>query len=452
MEPEVILKRAFTMSLLEICPNRLNCPGSQPGESPFFKYFEGYLRDIASVVPYESILCTVAHCNNQQVVKRCMSVIKGLQAKFPFSLMMYASLFVHTFKILHQGQGEALIELFDELPFEVCAYFSWSKAKYTAKNISSKAAVDSFSKGMFAEEYMFRPDKESLKEMVQDSLQQVDGLLEVDAVSRKTAADLYDMKYSDAGPSSKSELSVESPIDVLINRRKELHQVQNIDESALGETTSESEPYSRSKEEIVKIIKHFHKIHIDFCTRVLCGFVYPQVQVPFTEVNPMTFWSHLHFRIAPYFELLEDDSKHWPSLLKRCERVIAKGSKLTERTYHGKLKFLVCNADPNTKALTDIEYSMYMLEKELKKISEQKAIREKSIEQMVHNWQDIFKECPMANVVPSHRRLISRWIKWSLMIHELRLTLENHITIVVTGMANSGKTQLLRSLFGFDVS
>jgi hypothetical protein len=441
------------MSLLERCPNRLNFTGSQPDKSPFFKEFEAYLRNIASVVPYESILCTVAHCNNKQVVQRCMSVIKSLKAKFPFSLMMYSSLFVHTFKIQHQDQGEMLTVLFDELPFEVCAYFSWSKAKYTARNMtSSKAAVESFSKEIFAEEYIFRsqdPNKESLKEMVQDSLQQVDGLLEVEAVSSKTAADLYDMNYYDAGPSSKNELSVESPIEMLINERKTLHGVQNINESALGETTSESEPYSK---EVMKSIKHFHKIHIDFCTRVLCGFVYPQVQVPFTEVNPMTFWSHLHFRIAPYFELLEDDSKHWPSLLKRCERVIAKGSKLTERTYHGKLKFLVCNADPNTKALTDIEYSMYMLEKELKKISEQKAISEKSIKQMVHDWQDIFKDCPMANVVPSHRSLISQWIKWSLMIHELRLTLENHITIVVTGMANSGKTQLLRSLFGFDVS
>ena len=439
------------MSLLERCPNRLNCPGSQPDESPFFKYFEKYLRDIASVVPYESILCTVAHCSNKQVVKRCVSLIKNLKTGFPFSLMMYASLFVHTFKIQHQAQGPLLTELFDEQPFEVCAYFTWSKAKYTAKG-SSKAAVESFSKNVFAEQCIFRsqdPDEESFKEIVQDSLQQVNKLSDVEAVSTKTAADLYNMNYSDAGPSSASELSVESPIDILINGRKKLilHQVDH-DESAI-----ESEPCSNG--EIVKTIKHFRKIHVDFCTRVLCGFVFPHVQVPFTEVNPMTFWKYLHDQIAPYLMVYTDDLKYWPSLLKRCQRAIAKGSQLTERTYHGKLKFLVCNIVPESEthaAIAPMEYSMYMFERILKKISKQKTISEKSIEQMVQDWNGIFKECPMANVVPSHRSLVSRWIKWSLMIHELRLTLENHIIIAVTGLANSGKTQLLRSLFGFDVS
>ena len=38
------------------------------------------------------------------------------------------------------------------------------------------------------------------------------------------------------------------------------------------------------------------------------------------------------------------------------------------------------------------------------------------------------------------------------MIHKLRLTLEKHITNGIPGLVNSGKTQLIKTLFGLDVS
>ena len=458
LEPEVILEFAFTMSLLETCPNRLNCSGSQPGESSFFKFFEKYLRDIASVVPYESILCTVAQCNNKQVVERCMRTVKELKAEFPFSLMMYTSLFVHTFKIQHREQKWTSTgpNFFDQQPFEVCAYFTWSKAKYTAKGIPSKAAVESFSKEVFADPYIFRsqdPHSEELlylRKMVQDSLKQVNSLSEVEAISSKSAADLYNMNYYNTGPSSTSEkesVSLQSPIEVLKDGRETLH--RNIDKSALI-----SEPHSN--EEAMKIIKQIRKIHIDFCIRVLCGFVYQHVQVPFTEANPMTYWKHLRYKIAPYSDILKDDSIFWVSLLNRCQRAIAKGSQVAERTYNSKLKFLVSNIVPESEAhtaITSTEYSVYMLEKKLEKVcSEREIKKETSIDQMIHEWQTFFKGCPLENVADSHRSLVSRWIKWSLMVQELRLMLENHITIAITGLVNSGKTQLIRSLFAFDVS
>ncbi len=446
------------MSLLERCPNRLNCSGSQSGESPFFKFFEKYLRDMALVVPYESILCTVAQCNDKQVVKRCMSTIKQLKAEFPFSLMMYTSLFVHAFKIQHQEQESLGSDFLDQQPFEVCAYFMWSKAKYEIKKgIPSKAAVDSFSKEVFADQFVFRSQDLSnedfldLRKMVQDSLQHVNSLLKVEAVSNKSAADLYNMNYCNAGPSSTSEqnaISLKSPIEVLIDGREKLR--QSVDEPALKEPISE----------VLKTIKSIRKTHLHFFIRVLCGFVFPHVQVPFTEMNPMTFWKHLRYKIAPYSDVFKEDTEYWVSFLKRCKSAIAKGSQITKREYNGKLEFLVNNmidSDSGSEdhtTVTSTEYSMYMLEKKLKEFCSRRKIgNEILIDQMVHEWQEIFKGCRnMMNIASSHRSLVSRWIKWSLMVHELRLMLENHITIAITGLVNSGKTQLIRSLFGFDVS
>ncbi len=445
------------MSLLERCPHHPNSSQS----IPFFNFFKKFLRNIAAVVPYESILCTIAQCHNKQIVERDLRILKKLGAEFPFSLSMYISSFVTVFKIQHETSIEA--SFLKQQPLEDCAYFMWSKAKYT-KGTSTKPAVDSFSAEVFTDPYMFGSqdllldDSLYLQKMVQGSLRHVNNLSEVDAVSSKSATDLYRLSGGAApianSVSNQESKSLKSPIAVLIEGREALH--RNNDNSALclyEEMTSRAQSY----EETMKVLNSARKVHFDFCIRVLCGFVHQHVQVPFTEVNPVTFWQHLRYQIAPYSDILKDNSEFWASLLKRCQRAITKGSQVVERTYNGKLKFLITNIVPEADseahpAATSTKYSTYMLEKKLEEIcSERKIGKETSIDRMVHEWQKIFKGCPMATIASSHRSLVGRWIKWSLMIHELRLTMKNHITIAITGLVNSGKTQLIRSLFGFNV-
>jgi hypothetical protein len=463
-EPDDLLEFAFMMSLLERRPHRSSSPSSQPTHlsqsTPFFDSFKKFLRDIAEVVPYESILCTIAQCHDKKVVERDLRILKKLGFEFPFSLSMYASSFVTIFKIQHETSVEA--SFLKQQPLEDFAYFMWSKAKYM-KGTSTKPGVDSFSAEVFTDSYMFgsqdilSDDSLHLQKMVQSSLRSINSLSEVEAISSKPASHLY--KPSGAAPVASSVPSQEpkclnSPIAVLISGREALH--RNSDNSAVRlyeEMTSQPQSY----DETMKVLKNARRVHFDFCTRVLCGFMHQHVRVPFTEVNPMTFWKHLRYQIAPYSDILKDDSEFWTSLLKRCQRAITKGSQVVERTYNSKLEFLITNIVPEADSeahptATSTEYSTYMLEKKLKAICSERNIGEQtSVDKMVLEWQKNFRGCPMANIAPSHRSLISRWIKWSLTVHELRLLLENHITIAITGLVNSGKTQLIRSLFGFDV-
>ena len=464
-EPDDLLEFAFTMSLLERRPHRSSSPDSQPAahliqSTPFFNSFKKFLRDILEVVPYESVLCTIAQCHDKKIVERDLRILKKLGFEFPFSLSMYASSFVTIFKIQHETSVEA--SFLKQQPLEDCAYFMWSKAKYT-KGISTKPAVDSFSAEVFTDSYMFgsqdilSDDSIYLQKMVQGSLRSVNSLSEVEAVSNKPATDLY--KAGGAAPIAGSvpdqdSKCLKSPIIILISGREALH--RNSDNSAVRlfeEMTSQPQSY----DETMKVLKNARRVHFDFCIRVLCGFMHQHVRVPFTEVNPMTFWKHLRYQIAPYSDILKNDSEFWASLLKRCQRAITKGSQVVERTYNSKLKFLITNIIPEADSeshptATSTEYSTYMLEKKLKAICSERNIGEQtSVSRMVLEWQKLFKGCPMANIASSHRSLISRWIKWSLTVHRLRLLLENHITIAITGLVNSGKTQLIRSLFGFDV-
>ena len=452
------------MSLLEKSADRFN-KSSQLQLSdmpPFVTYFKQFLLDMLSVVPYESILCAVAHCRNKSTADLCSRMIKKLSIQFPFSLTMYASSFVAAFQIQHQKSGEAsMTEVFDQLPFEDCAYFIWLKAKYL-KGTSSKAAVTSFSEEIFTDPYIFislhllDEDALYLRRLVQQSLEQVETLSKVRAVSNKSATDLFSWSNAGSSSSKKGARTLKSPISVLIEGRQVLHPIPKKDISTTPHKSDTTRP--RTYDETMKVLDNARGGQIDLSTGVLCGFMYQHVRVPFTEFNPMTFWKSLRHHIAPYSDVFKNDSEFWTSILKRCQRAITKGSQVAERTYDAKLKFLVNNIDPETKGHTTptaSEHSMYTFEKKLKELCLERGItKDKPIDRIVHAWKVHFEHenCPMAKVATTHRSLISRWIKWSLMIHELRLTLEKHITIAIPGLVNSGKTQLIRSLFGLDVS
>ena len=455
------------MALLEKSPVRFNRPAGTCSPSlltlespPFFTYFKQLLREIVTVVPHESILCTVAHCQNKRTADLCTRIIKKLRVEFEFSLTTYASLFVAVFKIQHQSKAieASMAEFLNRQPFEDCAYFMWLKAKYM-KSASSKPAVDSFSEEVFSDPYIFGTqqilcdDALYFQRLVQSSLKPVQGLSQVNAVSSKSAADLY--KWSSVYSSSRSKQevrSLKSPVTVLIDGREVLHQSNALHLHPLEETSVKPHLYEKSME----VLHNARGGQFDLCIGVLCGFMYQHVRVPFTEFNPMTFWKSLRHHIAPYSDVFKNDSEFWTSILKRCQRAISKGSQVVERTYDSKLKFLVNNIDPETKAHTtptSSEYSIYTLEKKLKQLCALKGItKEKSIDRIMSDWRAHFKDCPMINVALSHRALVCQWIKWSLMIHELRLMLETHVTIAIPGLVNSGKTQLIRSLFGLDVS
>ena len=67
------------------------------------------------------------------------------------------------------------------------------------------------------------------------------------------------------------------------------------------------------------------------------------------------------------------------------------------------------------------------------------------------NWDTLFKGVAMVNLVHSHRRLIARWLKFSLVIHKLRAALSYHATVGIVGLVNSGKSILVKELFNIKV-
>lgn len=469
MEPAHLIELAFTMALLEKQQNRLD--GSSIGElSPLFHHIQMFLHEIATVVPYESILCAIAYGRHDLTVNQCASLVEENQITFPFSLLMLTCILV----ALCKGQG---INLDLQTPIEDSAYFSWMSSKLLLKEHSKKLEIKSdfsfrdmldFFKassiwfGSIGSMFSVQKQKDSSLKYLAELLAKVDVLTmddsDLPAISELSAVNLY--RY------------LNSPVTILNEGRKKLQ---------LAQIGAGCGKHSEENEKMISALEDVRGKQFNCCIAVLCGFMYQHFRVPFTEENPVTVLKTLQLYFGPMWKasslksrirmVMNEDTREREaqdlaskilnastliSTTKKCQKMVAKGTQVAKRWYDGKLRFLVSNIDKTAVesiASSSSDYIVYALEQKLKKLCCVCGITtEKSVECIVLNWESYFKSRPLLDISKSHRSLIARWIKWSLMITELRIILENYTTITVSGLVNSGKSQLMRSLFGLDVS
>jgi len=98
-------------------------------------------------------------------------------------------------------------------------------------------------------------------------------------------------------------------------------------------------------------------------------------------------------------------------------------------------------------------YISYSLERQLIELCKKLNIgRSTPLDTLIKDWDSIFKDDVLSLVMPSYRSLIARWLKWALMVHHLREELAKYTSIGVIGLVNSGKSLLVSSLFGIQVT
>lgn len=128
---------------------------------------------------------------------------------------------------------------------------------------------------------------------------------------------------------------------------------------------------------------------------------------------------------------------------------------LSDRKYAAKLNFLVNGIKKNTggRSVTcSTQYISYSLEHHLFKLSQQLHFdKSLSVKQLVETWDSTFKDDALLLVAKSHRPLIARWLKWALLVHDLREVLASYTSVGVIGLSNSGKSLLVNSLFDIQV-
>lgn len=119
--------------------------------------------------------------------------------------------------------------------------------------------------------------------------------------------------------------------------------------------------------------------------------------------------------------------------------------------YEEKMEFLVGSMKQSWTC--NQKYVSYSLERQLEdQCTKRNLFHNTPIDEILDQWNDNFENERLTFVPSEYRRLVARWIKWSLMINNLRENLASQTAIGVIGLVNSGKSKFVRTMFGKEVS
>ena len=202
------------------------------------------------------------------------------------------------------------------------------------------------------------------------------------------------------------------------------------------------------------------------CSTLLGAFMQAQVRVPLVKKTvrdtaqaigktaiAVGVWALLSM---PYFDLKSFLNAKFSSLIVEVAQFIHgtySGSNAVEvgDEYAGKLQFLLQGIE--TTVSCNSRYISYSLEQQLKEECTKLNIDASTdLKKLIDNWDDIFNNNVLSLVTPQSRELVARWLKWSLMIHNLREELAKYTSVGIVGLVNSGKSRLVSSLFNIPVS
>ena len=279
--------------------------------------------------------------------------------------------------------------------------------------------------------------------------------------------------------SSKSECILSSPTEVLSCARLKLSELvklackegKGIPFSVSQDAITDTNTSSFHNLEMLKTINNVRTHELNLCTTLLSAFMEQQIRIPLINSSPLETASALSMSPAPIavgvwalFSLNYGDIKetlaslHGKPLMVDITNYIMgiynSPLKMEDARYAGKLQFLLQSMDETISC--NSQYVSYSLERQLVDLFEKRLKTSISLsidlEDIISRWDTIFHGDALSLVAKPHRSLIARWLKWALMIHQLREKLAEYTAVGVIGLTNSGKSHLVNKLFGVQVS
>jgi len=252
-----------------------------------------------------------------------------------------------------------------------------------------------------------------------------------------------------------------SPLDVLKNAREKL--------SAFIEDKKEDD--ALQNEEMLALVKEVREKSLRICAELLGSFMEQRIEIPLLK-DPKGTAELLSSKSSPVaigcWALYSSSNGQLESMLSRQEghpimveiadyisglflsdedkRQERKSSKKNAK-YNGKLQFLLLCSRIFT---CSSEYVSYSLESQIARRFQ--FARSISLSMLLEEWDTHFKGDALSLVQKAYRPIIGRWLKWALLIYDLRESLAKYTGIGVTGLVNSGKSQLVRKLFRVEVN
>ena len=454
-----------------------------------------FLEDVVQVVPLESIAYAIAYGKPDAIAIQCAEALMSTQLNPPLSLLMKGGLEKAWQRIESGVSPEVVAVMSNKADKQFPGMHPW----YRITKDSKQLTVTMFNEERAATSAI-SVDWEKLKEVYGEVPAQDVVPHEVAEYIQKLAKELHDQKraaekhgnpvniicglsvqqlYPITTDPNKRLSTLKSPLDILRAGKRKLdslaREAQEIAPAKRHLSSDSQHPkergmLSRCNALMLKNVNEIRQGDLAICTSLLGGFMEQQeIDIPLVKSRSdrsealslsarasVGVWALSSLDYSAIQPILAQC--HGKQLLVKIDKYVkaifsakAMASEADNNQYAAKLQFIVQGMMKTVTCNT--QYISYSLERQLSELCEDRKIDAHfPLDKLVGQWGVLFRENILSLVAISHRPLIARWLKWALMVHNLREELANYTAVGVVGLVNSGKSRLVNTLFGIKVS
>ena len=482
LTPSKLIELAYLSALLE----QHQQPGKKSLVSHKVDVVRRFLENVVRVVPLESIAYAIAY-GKDEVALQCTKALLSYcsRQKLPLSDLMTYGLMGACARMSSGISEDIYIQAREKVELTEIMRTLLSglldEAQLSAANLALESSKLVLEKAKLGEEHKINPDRMPRKEVlglaklyneVMDEHDKQGNV--INAVSGLNIEEVYPIthKNSHAQMHMNKSDQLQCPLDILRSGKMKLSSLakkaqagaQSVPPATLSSQKSMS---SLDNSAMLKTVNDIRQQDLAICTALLGGFMEQQViDIPLVRSRrdrseafslhgaaSVGVWalSSLNYDdIQPIFARCQGNQ-----LLVKIEEYVkaifsAKSMEADDDRYAAKLQFIVQGMKKTVSC--NSQYISYSLERQLFELCDDKIDLSMPLDKLVAQWGGLFKNNILSLVALSHRPLIARWLKWALMVHNLREELAKYTAVGVAGLVNSGKSKLVNSLFGINVS
>ena len=461
LSPSKVIELAYLSALLE-----RNQTGEDTSNSHKFEVIVTFLKAVAKVVPFESIGYAIAYSSFETALI-CYKALVESKIEPPPTLVMHKGLFVASGRMQYGLPPQVTIEQTcnaQQAGARDTTYWATSQTNENSESdlvLSIHATKSIFTHPLCTD--TISPDRilskrnteagHRLGEMCEQILDKFKANYCKFVISDFTIDTLYPVQNTESNV-------LTSPIDILIKGRAKLSQLAV---SPVGPNTKQTTDCNK---QMLRTLNGIRQIDLEVCTSLLGGFMEQQdigiALVKSQKDSTIAFALEAAVSVGVW-ALFSLDYDQIRPILTQCdgEKLLVKiidfvknisgiTDDSNDTSYAAKLQFMTVGM---TKTVTcNTRYISYSLERQLVDLCKERSIDASiSLSDLQTKWGALFKGKTLSLVERRYRPLVGRWLKWALMIHNLREELAKYIAIGVTGLVNSGKSKLINTLFGIKV-
>ena len=482
LTPSKLIELAFLSALLE----QHQQPGKKSLVSHKVDVVRRFLENVVRVVPLESIAYAIAY-GKDEVALQCTKALLSYcsQQKLPPSDLMKNGLIGACARMSSGISADIYIQAMEKVGFtELSGLLSKTQLEPAntiseSLNMATKCLLE---KAKLGEEHKMNPDGMPKKKVlglanfygeVAAELREAETQGNViNAVCGLNIEEVYPITQKHVQAQENISEQLQCPLDILRSGKMKL---SSLAKKAQGmQVGAQSVPPATQSSQkrldnsaMLKTVNDIRQKDLVICTALLGGVMEQQViNIPLVRsrrdrseafslrgtasVGVWTLSSLNYDEIQPIFARCQGNQ-----LLVKIEEYVkaifsAKSMEADDDRYAAKLQFIVQGMEKTVSC--NSQYISYSLERQLFELCDDKIDLSMPLDKLVAQWGGLFKKNILSLVALSHRPLIARWLKWALMVHNLREELAKYTAVGVAGLVNSGKSKLVNSLFGIQVS